>query len=140
MLRFAWVLLAGLVLAAVSVQDAAAQKKTKVEIGMKWSGSVDDEKARKPDAITSPEQLKAVWKEWKVTDKMPEVDFKKNIVVAVYSVGSKLNIAGANLDDKGNLDVLGFGTRDIRPGFRFVLGVVSKDGVKTVGGKELPKE
>ena len=44
MWRFACVLLAGLVLAAVSVPDAIAQKK-KLEIGMKWNGSVDDEKA-----------------------------------------------------------------------------------------------
>ena len=71
---------------------------------------------------------------------MPKVDFTKEIVVAVYSSGSKLNIAGASLDDKGDLTVLGFGTRDLRPGFRYVLGTVSKDGVKTVNKKELPKE
>ncbi len=139
MLRFACVLVAGLVFAAVSVQDVAAQKK-KVEIGMKWNGSVDDEKAQKPDAITSVKGLAAVWKAWKIDGDAPKIDFDKNIVVAVYSVGSKLNIASANLDEKGNLDVVGFGTRDIRPGFRYVLGVVPKDGVKTVNGKELPKE
>ncbi len=139
MLRLACVLLAGLVLTAVSVQDVAAQKK-KLEIGMKWNGSVEDEKALKPDVITSAKGLAAVWKAWKVAGDAPKVDFDKNIVVAVYSVGSGLNIASANLDEKGNLVVLGFGTRDIRPGFRYVLGVVSKDGVKTVGGKELPKE
>jgi hypothetical protein len=139
MLRLACVLLAGLVLAAVSVQDVAAQKK-KVEIGMKWNGSVEDEKAVKPDVITSAKGLAAVWKAWKVAGDVPKVDFDKNIVVAAYSVGSSLNIASVNLDDKGNLDVIGFGTRDIRPGFRYVLGVVSKDGVKTVGGQALPKE
>jgi hypothetical protein len=139
MLRFACVLLAGLVLAAVSVQDAAAQKK-KLEIGMKWNGSVENEKAIKPEAITSAKGLAAVWKAWKVDGDVPKVDFDKNIVVAVYSSGSKLNLAAANLDDKGNLEVVGFGTRDLRPGFRYVLGVVSKDGVKTVNGKDLPKE
>ncbi len=139
MLRFACVLLTGVVLAAVSVQDAVAQKK-KVEIGMKWNGSVDDEKAQKPDVITSAKGLAAVWKAWKIDGDVPKIDFDKNMVVAVYSVGSKLNMTGAKLDDKGNLDVLGLGTRDIRPGFRYVLGVVSKDGVKTVNGKELPKE
>jgi hypothetical protein len=107
---------------------------------MKWNGSVEDEKALKPDVITSAKGLAAVWKAWKAAGETPKVDFDKNIVVAVYSVGSKLNIAGANRDDKGNLDVLGFGTRDIQPGFRYVLGIVSKDGVKTVNGKALPKE
>jgi hypothetical protein len=111
-----------------------------VEVGMKWNGSVEDEKALKPDVITSAKGLAAVWKAWKVAGDVPKVDFDKDIVVAVYSVGSQLNMAGASLDEKGNLDVLGFGTRDIQPGFRYVLGVVSKEGVKTVSGKELPKE
>jgi hypothetical protein len=34
----------------------------------------------------------------------------------------------------------GFGTKDLRPGFRYVLGVVPREGVKTVNGKDLPKE
>jgi hypothetical protein len=133
------VLLAGFVLAAVSVSDVAAQKK-KLEVSKKWDGTVEDEKAMKPDVIVSAKGFEAVWKAWKIGGEVPKVDFDKNVVVAVYSVGSKLNLAGVNLNEKGNLEALGFGTRDIQPGFRFVLGVVSKDGVKTVNGKELPKE
>ena len=132
-------LFAGLVLATVSAPQAAAQKK-KVEVTKKWSGSVDDEKAVQPDCISTPKGLEAVWKAWKIAGDVPKVDFTKDIVVGVYSPGSKLNIAGANLDDKGNLEMLGFGTRDLRPGFRYVLGVVSKEGVKTVNKKDLPKD
>jgi hypothetical protein len=132
-------LVGGIVVAAAAPNQSLAQQK-KVEITKKWSGSVEDEKAIKPEVITSAKGLEAVWKAWKVKGDVPKVDFTTDIVVAVYSVGSKLNIAGANLDDKGNLDVLGFGTSDIRPGFRYVLGVVSKQGVKTVNKKELPKD
>lgn len=128
-----------MVVMAVTPMGAFAQKK-KVEITKKWDGSVDDEKAIKPEAINSTQGLEAVWKAWKIAGDVPKVDFTKDIVVAVYSVGSKLNMAGANLDDKGNLDVLGLGTRDIRPGFRYVLGVVSRDGVKTVNKKALPDQ
>ena len=130
-----------LVLTVAGVPEAAAQKK-KVEVTKTWNGSVEDDKLMKdaPATIVSQKGLDAIWKTWKVAGDAPKVDFTKDLVVAVYSVGSKLNLAGANLDDKGNLDVLGFGTRDIRPGFRYVLGVVSKAGVKTVNGKELPKE
>lgn len=138
---FRWLIIiaiAGVVFAAWP-SEAAAQKK-KVEIGKKWSGSVEDEKLKQPECITSAKGLEAAWKAWKVAGEMPKVDFTKDMIVAVYSVGSNLNMAGADLDDKGNLNVLGFGTRDIRPGFRYVLGVVSKEGVKTVNGKELPKE
>jgi len=132
------VVLASFTFAAVA-PHAAAQKK-KVEITKKWSGSVEDEKAIKPECITSTKGLEAVWKAWKIEGDVPKVDFTKDIVVAVYSVGSKLNMAGANLDDKGDLTVLGLGTRDIRPGFRYVLGVVSREGVKTVNKKDLPKK
>lgn len=131
-------LFAAITVITFTAGDAQAQKK-KVEVKMKWSGSVDDEKAMKPNAITNAKDLEAVWKAWKITGDVPKVDFAKEIVVATYSVGSKLNLGGANLDEKGNLEVLGFGTRDIRPGFRYVLATVSNDGVKTVNGKELPK-
>jgi hypothetical protein len=133
-------LFAAFVVGAWAPSEAMAQKKKKVEIGEKWSGSVDDEKAAKPDCVTTAKGLEALWKAWKAPGDVPKVDFTKNIVVGVYSVGSKLNLASAILDEKGNLDAIGFGTRDIRPGFRYVLGVVSKDGVKTVNRKELPKE
>jgi len=131
-------LVGGLILAAAPNQGLAQKKK--VEISKKWSGSVDDEKAIKPEVITSAKGLEAVWKAWKVKGEVPKVDFTTDMIVAVYSVGSKLDMAGANLDDKGNLDVLGFGTSDIRPGFRYVLGVVSRKGVTTVNRKDLPKD
>src|SRR5215211_5245782 len=118
------VVLAGFALAVTSGQ-ATAQEKKKVEVSKTWTGSVEDEKALKPEVITSAKGLEAVWKAWKIEGEVAKVDFDKNLVVAVYSSGSKLNLAGANLDDKGNLEVLGMGTRDLRPGFRYVLGVVS---------------
>jgi hypothetical protein len=135
---FLCAVLAGFAVAAVA-PHAAAQKR-KVEITKKWSGSVEDEKAIKPECLTSAKGLEAVWKAWKIEGDVPKVDFTKNIVVAVYSVGSKLIMAGASLDDNGNLTVLGLGTRDFRPGFRYVLGVVRREGVKTVNKKDLPKK
>jgi hypothetical protein len=135
----ACMLLAGLIVAMAVPSQALAQKK-KRDITQKWSGSVDDEKAPKPDCITSAKGLEAIWKAWKIPGDVPKVDFTKNIVVAVYSVGSKLNLAGVNLDGDGNLEALGFGTRDLRPGFRYVLGVVSREGVKTVNKKALPDQ
>ena len=132
-------LLASFIVAATAPNQALAQKK-KMDITKKWSGSVEDEKAIKPEVITSAEGLEAVWKAWNVKGDVPKVDFTKDMVVAVYSPGSRLNMAGASLDDKGNLDVLGIGTLDFGPGFRYVLGVVSREGVKTVNKKELPTD
>jgi hypothetical protein len=124
---------------AVLSPRAFAEKK-KVTIVKEWKGSVDDEAKQKdaPAVIANAKALEKLWKSWKIEGKTPKVDFEKQMVLVTTSRGSKLNLS-ANLDDKGNLEVLGFGTRDLRPGFRFVLGTVSKDKVKTVNGKALPK-
>ena len=134
---------AGLLLAIAAAPQALAQKqKLKVPIEMKWDGSVDDENLMKgaPEVFTTAKSFEKTWQAWKIKGDVPKVDFSKHLVVAVYSRGSKLNMAGATLNEKGDLTVLGFGTRDLRPGFRFVFGTVAKDGVMTVNGKALPKE
>jgi hypothetical protein len=117
-----------------------AQKKS-VKPSKEWSGSVEDENLAKdaPASITSAKSLAKLWKDWKLTDKMPDIDFTKELVVVSTTRGSKLQLA-LTLDDKGDLQILGIATRDLRPGFRYVLATVSKEGVKTVNGKELPKE
>ncbi len=133
--------LAGLMLAGLCTPDVLAQKK-KVEIEKKWSGSVADANLLKsaPEVITSAKKLESIWKDWKIETPMPTIDFKKYIVVVAHSSGSRLDINGATLDEKGDLQALGFGTRDFGPGFRFVLAAVSKEGVVTVNGKKMPEE
>lgn len=137
----ACVILTGLCVWSLASADAVAEKK-KVLITMKWSGSVADEELRKdaPNCITSYKGLEKVWKAWKIKGPAPKLDFSEIIVVTAYSSGSRLSFTDPTLDEKGNLEVLAFGTRDLRPGFRYVLGTVSKAGVVTVNGKKLPKE
>ena len=120
--------------------DATAQKKA-VKPNMEWTGSVEDEKLAKgaPECITSAKGLQKLWNAWKLADKAPEVNFTKEIVILTTTEGSKLKLF-ATLDDKGNLMVGGLGTRDLRPGFRYVIATVSKEGVKKVNGKDLPQE
>lgn len=115
--------------------------KNKVKPTKEWNGSVADENLIKdvPTVIVSAKSLETLWKSWKLEGKMPEVDFDKELVTCTTSRGSRLNIF-LTLDEKGNLQVGGFGTRDLRPGFRYVLASVPRMGVKTVNGKELPKE
>jgi hypothetical protein len=129
-----------LALVGLAPLAAHAQKKP-VKPTKQWQGSVDDEKLLKdaPAAVTSKKGLGKLWKAWKVADKMPEVDFTKEVVVLTTTRGSRVKLA-ASLDDKGNLQVFGLGTRDLRPGFRYVLATVPREGVKKVNGKDLPKE
>jgi hypothetical protein len=129
-----------LVLVTLFEADVQAGAK-KMKFTGEWKGSVADETLQKgaPECITSATSLAKLWKAWKIEAKMPVIDFAKEIVVLTTSGGSQLNLT-ASLDDKGDLQLLGFGTRDLRPGFRYVLATVSREGVKTVNKKELPKE
>jgi hypothetical protein len=129
-----------LVILAVVVSDARAEKKA-VKLEKEWTGSVDDEALAKdaPAVIVDAKALEKLWKAWKTQGKVPAVDFKKELVIITTTSGSKLRLS-ASLDDKGNLEVLGMATKDLRSGFRYVIATVSREGVKTVNGNKLPKE
>src|SRR5207247_352974 len=109
-----------------------------VKATKEWKGSNDDEKLVKdaPTIITTAKALEKLWTAWKVEGKVPEVDFDKEIVAITTTVGSRLSLA-ATLDDKGDLQVGGIATRDLRPGFRYVIATLPKEGVKTINGKDL---
>jgi hypothetical protein len=137
-----WIWLTGLALVALVtgfVTPAQADKKP-VKLTKEWKGSIPDEALQKKasEVITTAKALEELWKAWQITEKMPEVDFTKELVIVATSVGSKLNMSAVLDDTKGDLMVLGMGTRDIAPGFRYVIGTIPREGVKTVNGKQLP--
>jgi hypothetical protein len=132
--------LVSIAVVAASVSGARAEKKA-VKLEREWKGSVEKEELAKdaPAVIVDAKALEKLWKAWKIEGTAPKVDFKKELLILTTTSGSKLRVS-ASLDDKGNLEVLGMGTRDLRQGFRYVIASVSREGVKTVNGKELPKE
>lgn len=105
-----------------------------------WDGAVNKEGASEqfPRVITDKAKLAEAWKACEREDAVPEVDFSKKFVVVSTTSGSRLNVGG-RLNDKGDLQVLAIGTRDFRPGFRYVIAVFPREGVKSVDGVELPK-
>lgn len=121
---------------------AEEPKKEPAKATVDLFGSVEDEALKKemPESgvIVSQKGWEKVAKAWGIKD-APKVNFEKELLVVATSVGSRLNVNG-KVDAKGDLMVIGFGTRDLRPGFRYAIKSVSKEGVKTVGGKPLPKE
>jgi hypothetical protein len=106
-----------------------------------WNGSIDDPTivSTASEVILSAKEFEALWLAWKLPGPVPEVDFSLNLVAVQTTVGSRLRLS-AMLEDNGNLMVLGLATRDFHPGFRYVLAVLSRTGVKTVNGKELPNK
>ena len=134
-----WVSLASAMFLATGVAMAAP---TPLKATNTCMGSVDDEKLAKemPEngVITNAKDFEKLVKAWKVAEKVPEVNFDKEIVLVAKTVGSRLRL-NASLDEKGDLKALGLATQDLLPGFRYVIISVPKEGVKTVNGKELPK-
>jgi len=116
----------------------SADKKP-VAPSQQWSGSVADLSLQKavPEVILTEAGLQNLWKVWKIEGSVPKVDFSRNLIAVQTTRGSRLRLSAA-LDEKGNLEVLGLATRDLRPGFRYVAAVLSREGVKTVNNQKLP--
>jgi hypothetical protein len=137
MFRFVSMMAIVAVIAASAM--AAPPGKKDVKASKQWAGSADDAELLKdaPAAITDAKALEKLWKSWKLPGKVPEVDFAKDLVVTSTTVGSRLINVSAMLDDQGDLQAFGMATADIAPGFRYVVLVVSRAGVKSVNGKKL---
>lgn len=112
-----------------------------VKVIQEWSGSLADESlvTNAAPVIVSEPALKKLWQAWSLTNAMPTVNFNKQLVVVTTSRGSLLRLM-PSLDAQGDLRLVGMGTRDLRPGFRYVIATVSREGVKTANGLALPKE
>jgi hypothetical protein len=112
-----------------------------VPVVEKWDGSVEDlalQKLAPPTGyLTDPKQFAALWNGWKVGEKAPKIDFDKQLVLVATTRGGRLGMK-PQLTDQGDLRASAIATRDLRPGFRYLILVVSRTGVKTVNGKQLP--
>lgn len=134
------VLGSGLIVSTVTPREVRAETR-KVVVMLTWHGSMDRERGKDdPEFITDAKTLAKKWADWNMQGPVPDgIDLTKSLVAVVYTSGSNLQFSRATLDELGNLRVVGMATRDLRPGFRFLLAVVSKEGVVTVNGKALPK-
>ncbi|HEY7424184.1 MAG TPA: hypothetical protein VH682_08125 [Gemmataceae bacterium] len=137
-------LLFGVALASILVMspDTRAESKA-LTPSQRWSGSIEDltlqKEAPANGGITDAKTFEKLWKAWKIGDKVPDIDFKTEMVAVTTTRGGRVRLA-VQLDEKGDLRVGGLATRDLRPGFRYEVGAIKREGVKTVNGKELPKD
>ncbi|MBJ7304302.1 MAG: hypothetical protein JHD09_09650 [Gemmataceae bacterium] len=120
------------------VSTANAQDRKPLETLKEWRGDNPNEGLTKdsPKFITNAKDLEKLWKAWDIKEKVAEIDFSKEILLVETTRGSRLNLK-ATLDEKGDLQSLGLATRDLRPGFRYVMITVNKAGIKTIAGKAI---
>ena len=126
---------------ALFLVPVAAEEPKPAKPTVELSGSIEDEALQKEmpanGVIVSQKGYDALAKAWGIKD-APKVDFAKEILVVGTWKGSVFNLKTAVKD--GDLTVSGFGTKDLRPGFRWKVQSISREGIKTIQGKELPKE
>lgn len=101
-----------------------------------WNGSVADDELGKGGTlvITEAKEFEKIWTDWKIEGKLPEIDFAKQVVTVSFTRGSKINLR-ASVTEKGDLQIGGIATRDLRPGTRYVIAVFPREGLKSVNGK-----
>ena len=121
---------------SAQAQDEA--QPTKVPVLVLWRGSVDDENllGEPPAVIGTQQELSDLWHNWKLAGEIPQIDFHEVLVVVQTTRGGRLNLQVRHTN--GALDLLALATRDLRPGFRYVIGVIPRAGLKTIGDQELP--
>ncbi|NDH05857.1 hypothetical protein EBX93_08015 [bacterium] len=127
----------GIIVLALAT-NAIAEERKPLETLKEWRGDNPNEALSKdaPKFITNSKDLEKLWKSWDIKEKLPEIDFSKELLLIETTRGSRLNLK-ATLDEKGNIQALGLATRDLRPGFRYVMITVSKTGVKSINGKAI---
>jgi hypothetical protein len=127
----------GIIVLALAT-NAIAEERKPLETLKEWRGDNPNEALSKeaPKYIVNSKDLEKLWKTWDIKEKLPEIDFSKELLLIETTRGSRLNLK-ATLDEKGNIQALGLATRDLRPGFRYVMITVSKTGVKSINGKAI---
>jgi hypothetical protein len=126
---------------------AEQKKQPTVNLYGKLFGEVAEGHAKDmpPDGvIVSQKTWEKLAEAWGIKD-APKVDFAKEflVVVGTFSEGSRLAWLEEPKLDRGDLTLpfLLAVTADLGPpGFVYHIRSVSREGVKTVNGKELPKE
>jgi hypothetical protein len=107
-----------------------------------WSTVVKDEalakKAPENGVLTDAKAFETLWKATMGDEKLPKVDFDKNLVVVSLSLGgpNRPRVFGGKLTD-GNLEVVAVSTKIGGEGFGIAFTVFPKEGVKKVNGKDI---
>jgi hypothetical protein len=105
------------------------------------SGDILDEKLQQAAPVAGVIVSQKGWdmlvKAWGLKD-VPKVDFNKELLVVGTWRGTIFDLTP--VVTKGDLSIVIKGTKDLAPGFRWMIVSVKREGIKTLQSKELPRE
>ena len=97
--------------------------------------------APKEGVIAGPKAWAKLWKTWGGDKDAPKVDFEKELVLVAAGPGPNIiKVEDLKLDDQGDLKFKWSITERDGDGFVAKFLKVSREGLKSVNGKALPKE
>jgi hypothetical protein len=123
-----------------------ADEAGEVKLLQTWRGEVKLElRKQAPDAgfIADAESWDKLWKAYRVTEKVPKVDFKEHLILVAVNRDPNRIGARAKLSEKGDLSVVHLGTLI---GFEdpqtcaYQFAKISRKGIKSIEGKPLKIE
>lgn len=131
-----------LVAMLVALHGADAQEGNKpIKPAQRWTGKIGDKKlaakAPKNGVIAEKKAFEDLWKAWRGEEKLPEVDFGKQIVFVHTAGGPNVPSSNYTLDAEGNLKSNTLSTLIGGAGFGYSIDALNKEGIKTYQGKKI---
>ncbi len=120
-------------------------KKVKpVKVLNSWSGKIADETLRKYAPgdllVLDEQQWEKLWKAWRGPEKLPQIDFRKELIL-VFTAGGPNNVGCRPMvDSEGNLQAGAMSTLIAGPGFGYLIQCIPREGIRSVNGKPLPEQ
>jgi hypothetical protein len=130
-------------LGGASPAHGAVIKSTK-----EWAGQLEDGKLKKEKPvdrlftadgfITNKEDFAKVWKAWMGKEKLPEIDFDKELVVVASSSKGRI-FEILLIEEKGDVKTIAGSRAAEVKGFTFMIAVFKREGIKTIDGQPIKK-
>ncbi len=115
-----------------------AQQKPLTAI-KQWAGRSRDSDGRrhapKNSVVDSKTQWDKLWAAWKPGGPLPEVDFRRQLILVGTAPGPNRVFLRGLLDERGDVKLLVASTKIGGPGFGFAMMAVERKGLKTVNGQ-----
>lgn len=125
----------------LGVLTARAEDEKRVVPNRNWVGVVNNEKLKaegpKGVLITDQKTFAKAWKAWRPDEKVPDVDFKKELVVVTYAGGPNRPGIAATVKD-GTLRIMARQTLIGGDGFGYSLATFDRKGITHVGTEKVP--
>ena len=89
--------------------------------------------------IIDQENWKKIWQKWRGSEKLPKVNFRKQLIVFCTTISPNHCSINISLDKKGNLKLNGITTLIGSDGtkFNYKMALIDRAGIKTINGKPI---